>query len=41
MTRAYMRAADHDERIALFLDAAKLDPELPYTPFLKCVTRSV
>ncbi len=26
---------DHDERIPLFLDTAKIDPELPYTPFLK------
>jgi hypothetical protein len=41
MTMAYVRTSDHDERITLFLDAAKLDPELPYTPFLKCATRSV
>ncbi|PVG03092.1 ATPase, V1 complex, subunit H [Serendipita vermifera] len=27
--------SDHDERIPLFLDASKIDPELPYTPFLK------
>jgi V-type H+-transporting ATPase subunit H len=39
-TRADVRTADHDERIPLFLDAAKLDPELPYAPFLKCATRS-
>ncbi|KAG8832478.1 H(+)-transporting V1 sector ATPase subunit H [Serendipita sp. 400] len=26
---------DHDERVPLFLNTAKIDPELPYTPFLK------
>jgi V-type H+-transporting ATPase subunit H len=30
-----LSARDHDERIPLFLDASKIDPELPYTPFLK------
>ncbi|KAG8812638.1 H(+)-transporting V1 sector ATPase subunit H [Serendipita sp. 399] len=26
---------DHDERVELFLNTAKIDPELPYIPFLK------
>ena len=41
VTRAHVWTTDHDERISLFLDAAKLDPELPYAPFLKCADRAV
>ena len=29
---------DHEERISLFIDTAKVDPDLPYTPLLRYIS---